>query len=83
MTFEIEIFGDSAFRQENQPRIVTIFREKGSPMYNLIAWKSQKSDRKTWSTLAAETHFMQHAIDKAVGMKTFLTEMGVNVAASR
>ena len=81
--FEVEIYGDSAFRQDNQQGIVTVFREKGSPLRNLIAWKSQKSDRKAWSTLAAETHVMQHAIDKAAGMKIFLAEMGVSVAATR
>ena len=83
MTFEVEICRDSAFRQENQHSIVTIFHEKGSPLCNLIAWKSQESDGKAWSTLAAETHVIQHAIDKALGMKIFLTEMGVSVAATR
>ena len=41
-----------------------------------MVWKSEKSDRRAWSTLAAEAHAMQVGLDRAIGMKTFLTEIG-------
>ena len=40
-------------------------------------WRSQKSDRRAWSTLAAETHLMQNALDKAIGVKTFHQQLGI------
>ncbi len=42
-----------------------------------MGWKSQKSDRRAWSTLAAETHVMQNSLDKAIGIKTFLYQIGI------
>ena len=44
---------------------------------------SQKSERKAWSTLAAETHVKQHALDRVTGMKTLITEIGLKIAATK
>ncbi len=79
----VEVFGDSSFRDNNQQGIVTAIRQAGAKRCNLVGWRSQKSDRRAWSTLAAETHVMQNALNKAIGMKTFLQQLGIRVRSAK
>ena len=75
---EVEAYGDSAFAADNnQIGVCLVLRQSGSSKVNLIAWRSCKSDRRAWSTLAAETHAMQMAMDRAIGLKYLLHELGV------
>ena len=80
---EVEVFGDSSFRDNNQQGIALAIRQAGTNICNLVEWKSQKSDRRAGSTLAAETHVMQNALDKAIGIKTFLYQIGVVPKSSK
>ncbi len=75
----LEVYADSSFKYDNQQLVVSILREEGTRNANMVGWKSQKSDRRAWSTLAAETHAMQVGLDRAIGLKTFLNEIGQNV----
>ena len=42
--------------------------------------ENQKSDRRAWSTLAAETLAAQYTIDWAIGIKTFMSEIGAGLS---
>ncbi len=75
----IEVFGDSSFRDNNQQGFVTAMRQTGTKRCNLVGWRIQESDRRAWSTHAAETHVMRNDLTKAVGMKTFLQQLGIRV----
>ncbi len=75
----LEVYADSSFKYDNQQGIVSILCEEGTRNANMVGWKSQKSDRRAWSTLAAETHAMQVGLDRAIGLKTFLNEIGQKV----
>ncbi len=51
---------DSAFQISNQQGIVSLLRENSnSSKVNFLSWKSKRAERRTWSTLAAETHALQ------------------------
>ncbi len=52
-------------------------RKTGATEMNVVAWKSKKAERKSWSTLAAETHGLQVAMDKAIHLNNVMEELGV------
>ncbi len=64
--FELEVYGDSAFKEHNHQGIVVMIRMSGQAIVNVIGWKSKRAERRAWSTLAAETHVLQHALDKSI-----------------
>ena len=71
----MEVFGDSAFKQSNQRGIAVRIRRGGGTEVNVMSWKSKKAERKSWSTLAAETHVLQVSMDKAIRLQHVLGEM--------
>ena len=73
----IEAYGDSAFDESNQIGYCLVLRQEKTQKVNFIGWRSIKSDRKAWSTLAAETHAMQYVMDGEYGMKALLHELGL------
>ncbi len=74
----MEAYGDSAFAADNnQIGVRLILRQSRSNIVNLVGWRSCKSDRRAWSTLAAETHAMQMAMDWAIGLKYVMYELGM------
>ncbi len=73
---EIEIYGDSAFKNNSsQQGLAVVFRECQSQKANLISWRSNGSDRKPWSSVAAETHISQIAMDKAIHLQNLCVEL--------
>ena len=42
---------------------------------NVLGWKSKRSERRAWSTLAAETHVLQHALDKSIHIHEVLKQL--------
>ncbi len=46
---------------------------------NFLSWRSKGAERRTWSTLAAGTHALQKAMDKAIHAKCVLRELRVLV----
>ncbi len=75
INWELEVFGDSAFKQSNQQGVVVCLRRGGGTEMNVVSWKSKKAERKSWSTLAAETHVLQVAMDKAIHVQHVLRQM--------
>ncbi len=76
----IETHGDSAFQISNQQGIVCMLRETAdSDKVNFISWRSKRAERRTWSTLAAETHALQKALDESIHMKCVLAELRIRV----
>ncbi len=73
--WDMEVFGDSAFKHSNQQGIVVCLRQPDSSKMNIVSWKIKKAERKSWSTLAAETHVLQVAMDKAIHLQHVLKEM--------
>ncbi len=73
----IEAYGDSAFDESNQIGYCLVLRQEKTQKVNFIGCRSIKSDRKAWSTLAAETHAMQYVMDRAIGMKALFHELGL------
>ena len=64
---EIEVYGDSAFKgNSSQQGVALVLRESQTNKANLVAWRSNGSERKPRSSLAAETHVAQIAMDKAI-----------------
>ena len=53
-----------------------VLREAQSEKANLISWRSAGSDRKPWSSLAAETHVAQVAMGKAIHIQNLCEELG-------
>ena len=78
INWEMEVFGDSAFKHSNQQGIVACLRKTGATEMNVVPWKSKKAERKSWSTLAAETHVLQVAMDKARHLNHLLSELRVH-----
>ncbi len=67
---KLETYGDSALAAENNRiGVCIVLRQAKSNIVNMVGWHSCKSNRRAWSTLAAETHAMQLAIDRAIGLK--------------
>ncbi len=76
----LETHGDSAFQISNQQGIVCLLRENDkSRKVNYLSWKSKRAERRTWSTLAAETHALQKAMDTAIHAKCVLRELRIRV----
>ena len=48
-----------------------------SERVSFISWRSKRAGRRTWSTLAAETHALQRAVDKTIHTKCVLAELRV------
>ena len=57
--------------------IVVCLRKIGATELNVVSWKSKKAERKSWSTLAAETHVVQVAMVKAIQLNHVMNELGV------
>ena len=72
----LEVFADSSFTVDNQPGTCTLMRNLETGEVNIIGWKSQKSDRRAWGILAAETQAALFTIVRAIGVKTVFNEMG-------
>ncbi len=47
----------------------------GQAIVNILGWKSKKAERRAWSTLAAETHVLQHALDKSIHIHEVLKQL--------
>ena len=72
---KFEIYGDSAFKgNTSQQGVALVLRETQTENGNLISWRSNGSERKLWSSLAAETHVSQIAIDKAIHIQNLCLE---------
>ena len=71
----MEIYGDAALDEGNQQGQYTLIREAGTTKVNTIGWKSKMSDRRAWSSLAAEAQAMQGALDKAIHWQALRYEM--------
>ena len=72
---ELEVYGDSAFKEHNHQGIVVVLRMSGQAIVNVLGWKSKKAERRAWSTLAAETHVLQHALDKSIHIHGVLKQL--------
>ncbi len=72
---ELEVYGDSAFKEYNHQGLVVLIRPENVEDVNIIGWQSRKAERRAWSTLAAETHVLQHAMDKAIHMHGVLKQL--------
>ena len=59
-----------------------LIRSENSEDINIIGWQSRKAERRSWSTLAAETHVLQHAIDKAVHIHGVLKQLNQEIVKS-
>ena len=76
----LETHGNSAFQISNQQGIVCLLRENAkSRKVNYLAWRSKRAERRTWSTLAAETQAVQKAMDKAIHAKCVFRELRIGV----
>ncbi len=75
---QIEAYGDSAFDEHNEIGYCMVLRSDESEAVNLIGWRSIKSARRAWSTLAAETHAMEFVMDRNIGMKLLFQELGLD-----
>ncbi len=73
---EIEVYGDSAFKgNSSQQGIALVLRESQTNNANLISWRSNGSDRRPWSSLAAETHVAQIDMDKVIHIQNLSLEL--------
>ncbi len=77
----LEVYGDSSFTGHNQQGVCVATRDCENQRINLVGWKSQKSDRRAWSILAAETHAAQYTMDRAIGIKTLMSEIGAGLTS--
>ena len=60
----LEIYGDAALDEGNQQGQYSLITEAGTNKVNRIGWKSKMSDRRAWSSLAAEAEAMQAVVDR-------------------
>ncbi len=72
---ELEVYGDSASKEHNHQDIVVVLRMSGQAIVNVLGWKSKRAERRAWSTLAAETHVLQHALDKSIHIHEVLKQL--------
>ncbi len=49
---------------------------------NIVGWQSRKAERRAWSTLAAKTHVLQHAMDKVIHIHEVLQQLKQPVSKS-
>ena len=77
--WEVEIYGDAALDEGNQQGQYTIVREPGTTKINTIGWKSRMSERKAWSSLAAEAQALRAALDKAIHWQSLRREMDLPI----
>ncbi len=75
----VEIYDDAALDEGNQQGQYSLIREAGTNKVNTIGWKSKMSDRRAWSSLAAEAQAMQGALDKAIHWQSLKTEMNLPI----
>ena len=75
----MEIYGDAALDEGNQQGQYTLIREAGTNRVNTIGWKSKMSERRAWSSLAAEAQAMQGALDKAIHWQALRSEMNLPI----
>ena len=74
---QIEAYGDSAFAVNNQIGCCMVLQSE-SKAVNWIGCRKIKSERRAWSTLAAESHAMEFVMDRAIGMKALFQELGMS-----
>ena len=76
---ELEVYGDGAFKEYNHQGLVVVIRPDSAEDINIIGSQSRKAERRAWSTLAAETHVLQHAMDKAIHMHGVLKQLNQQI----
>ncbi len=77
---DLEVYGDSAFKYSQHQGVVAVLRNPNTDMVNVLSWRTRRAERRTWSTLAAETFVLQKAIDKAVYLEGLMKEMGAPIS---
>ncbi len=72
--YELEVYGDSALKDYNHQGLAVLVRPEDTEDVNIVGWQSRKAGRRAWSTLAARTHVLQHAMDKAIHIHEVLRQ---------
>ena len=66
-------------RSQTNKALCLLRESVNSRKVNYLSWKSKRAERATWSTLAAGTHAVQKALDKAIHTKCVLRELRIRV----
>ena len=80
--YELEVYGDSAFEDYNHQGLVVLVRSENAEDINIVGWQTRRAERRAWSILAAETHVLQHAMDKAINIHEVFRQLRQEVKKS-